>query len=102
MRSNEFYFLNNVQGLLCLFEITLNNTITMENLEKKEIIITECLVCGTRYENYFYASPCCNAIVLKVDKDGNRTHITFLSVLSLPQPHLAKKVSGVKLEKKML
>lgn len=73
----------------------------MENFEKKEIIITECLICGARYENYFYASPCCHSLVLKVDKDGNRTHTTFLSVLSLPQPHLAKKVSGVKLEKRV-
>jgi hypothetical protein len=74
----------------------------MENFEKKNIIITECFTCGTRYENYFYASPCCNAIVLKVDKNGNRTQTTFLSVLSLPKPHLAKKVSGMKLEKGVL
>ncbi|WP_294304438.1 hypothetical protein [uncultured Chryseobacterium sp.] len=73
----------------------------MENFEKKEIIITECFICGTWYENYFFASPCCRSIVLKVDKNGNRTHTTFLSVLSLPQPHLAKKISRVKMEKRV-
>jgi hypothetical protein len=71
----------------------------MKNFEKKNIIITECFTCGTRYENYFFASPCCNAIVLKVDKNGNRTDITFLSVLSLPQPHLAKKLKRAVSEK---
>lgn len=64
----------------------------MENFEKKEIIITECFTCGAQYENYFFASPCCGSIVLKVDKDGHRTNTTFLSALSLPQPHLAKKL----------
>ncbi|WP_294224789.1 hypothetical protein [uncultured Chryseobacterium sp.] len=64
----------------------------MENSEKKEIIITECFACGAWYENYFFPSPCCGSIVLKVDQDGNRTNTTFLSVLSLPQPHLAKKL----------
>ncbi|WP_294282643.1 hypothetical protein [uncultured Chryseobacterium sp.] len=73
----------------------------MENFEKKEIIITECIICGARYENYFYASPCCRSLVLKVDENGNRTCTTFLSALSQPQPRLAKKVSGIKQEKRV-
>lgn len=65
----------------------------MENIEEKEMIITECFKCGTRYENYFNASPCCKSIVLKVDENGNRTTITFLTTFSMPQPHLAKKIN---------
>lgn len=53
-------------------------------MEKNDIIITECFKCGARYENYFKASPCCRSIILKVDEQGNRTTITFLSALSLP------------------
>ncbi|WP_294246585.1 hypothetical protein [uncultured Chryseobacterium sp.] len=54
-------------------------------MEKKEITITECFKCGTRYENYFNASPCCKSIVVKVDEQGNRTSVTFLSALSFPR-----------------
>ncbi|KQM47076.1 hypothetical protein [Chryseobacterium sp. Leaf201] len=53
-------------------------------MEKIDITITECFKCGARYENYFNASPCCRAIILKVDEHGNRTTITFLSTLSMP------------------
>ncbi|NML56227.1 hypothetical protein [Chryseobacterium cheonjiense] len=51
-------------------------------MEKNETVITECFKCGTRYENHFSASPCCKSIVIKVDKNGTRTTITFLSTLS--------------------
>jgi hypothetical protein len=59
-------------------------------MEKNEIIVTECFKCGTRYENYFKASSCCKAIILKVNKNGSRTNITFLSSLSLPGPEFIK------------
>jgi len=58
------------------------NTITME---KNKTVITECFQCGTRYENYFKASPCCKSIILKIDEHGNRTNITFLSTFSIPK-----------------
>ncbi|MCJ8154994.1 hypothetical protein MKJ01_14590 [Chryseobacterium sp. SSA4.19] len=53
-------------------------------MEKNEIMVTECFKCGARYQNYFRTSPCCSSIILKVDENGNRTSITFLSALSLP------------------
>jgi hypothetical protein len=52
-------------------------------MEKNKSIVTECFKCGTRYENYFKASPCCKSIILKVDENGSRTSITFISSLSL-------------------
>lgn len=64
-----------------------------ETMEKKENIITECFKCGTRYQNYFNASPCCKSIVVKVDEKGNRTSITFLSALSFPQAESAEEPS---------
>jgi hypothetical protein len=59
-------------------------------MEKNEIIVTECFKCGTRYENYFKASSCCKSIILKVDENGSRTNITFLSSLSLPGSEFIK------------
>lgn len=59
-------------------------------MEKTDITITECFKCGARYENYFNASPCCRAIILKVDEQGNRTTTTFLSTLSLPLPDFVR------------
>lgn len=63
----------------------------MENFETQEVIITECFKCGRRFENYFKASPCCTSLVVKVDENGNRTTITFLSSLSKPQPGFLNK-----------
>lgn len=54
-------------------------------MEENDITITECFKCGARYENYFNASPCCRSLMMKVDEKGNRTNITFLKSLSLPQ-----------------
>jgi hypothetical protein len=51
-------------------------------METKKIVITECMECGQRFENHFYASPCCNSIILKVNELGERTSITFLSTLA--------------------
>ncbi len=59
-------------------------------MEKNTSIVTECLKCGTRYENYFKASPCCKSIILKVDENGSRTSITFLSSLSLLRSEFIK------------
>ncbi len=56
-------------------------------MEKNETVITECLKCGTRYENHFNASPCCKSIIVKVDESGNRTTITFLSTFTVPPSH---------------
>lgn len=56
------------------------------------MIITECFKCGARYKNYFYASPCCRSIILKVDENGQRSTVTFLSTLSLPQANFVKVV----------
>lgn len=52
---------------------------------KNQTIITECMKCGSRYKNYFFASPCCQSIVIKVDENGQKTTITFLSSLSIPK-----------------
>lgn len=65
----------------------------MENFETEEIIITECFKCGRRFENYFNASPCCTSIVVKVDENGNRTTITFLSSFSKPRYELFEEFS---------
>lgn len=56
-------------------------------MEKNETIITECFNCGARYKNHFIASPCCKSIVIKIDENGNRTTITFLSTFSKSLPH---------------
>ncbi|SEM43129.1 hypothetical protein SAMN05421856_103190 [Chryseobacterium taichungense] len=60
-------------------------------MEKNETVITECFKCGTRYKNHFKASPCCKSIIVKVDENGNRTTITYLSTLSIPQLQPVKK-----------
>lgn len=62
-------------------------------MEKKAAVITECLKCKARYKNYLNLSPCCQSLVLKVDENGNRTNITFLSALAKPRPHIAKKIT---------
>lgn len=62
-------------------------------MEKKAAVITECLKCKARYKNYFNLSPCCQSLVLKVDENGNRTNITFLSALARPRHHIAKKIT---------
>jgi len=61
-------------------------------MKRNESIVTECFKCGTRYKNYFKASPCCRSIVLKVDENGSRTSITFLSSLSLPGSEFIKVI----------
>lgn len=66
----------------------------MENFETQEVIITECFKCGRRFENYFKASPCCTSLVVKVDENGNRTSITFLSSLSKPEPEFLNEDAG--------
>lgn len=52
---------------------------------KKNVIITECFKCGTRYNNYFKASPCCRSIMMKVNEKGIRTTIVYLGSFSLPK-----------------
>lgn len=56
-------------------------------MEKNENVITECFKCGKQYKNHFSASPCCRSIVLKVDENGNRTTVTFLSTFSITPSH---------------
>jgi hypothetical protein len=65
-------------------------------MKENDINVTECLKCGARYENYFKASPCCRALVMKVDEHGSRTTITFLSALSLPDAKLFRILQAEK------
>jgi len=59
-------------------------------MKKNNVIITECFKCGMRYENHFTASPCCKSIMMKVNKNGERTTITFLRSFSIPKPEQTK------------
>jgi len=59
-------------------------------MKKNNVVVTECFKCGTRYENHFTASPCCKSIMMKVNENGERTSITFLSSFYIPKLYPAK------------
>jgi hypothetical protein len=71
-------------------------------MKENDITIAECSKCGARYENYFHASPCCKAVIFKVDEHGKRTTITFLSTFSMPPVNLRKLLEAAKDDAKVL
>ncbi len=48
-------------------------------------LITECSKCGQKFENWPYATPCCNGLSVIVDENGKKTTRVYLSTLTKPK-----------------